>query len=120
MPREQQEIEAYLAKIRRTIAESNRMVEQTELRIAETDRMLASQGLTREQVLNFKFTPQQREIVNRELARNGMEPLAADDDDGRDGMIRAGDMQQPAPAPAADDFEGRSRKFGMMMKQFVI
>lgn len=124
MEHDQQETEAYLAKIRRTIAESNRLIEQTELRIAETDRMLASQGLTREQVLNFKFTPEQRAVVNREFAKNGLPPLEDDFASGSDGMIRAGDMQSPtdAPAdpPADDDASSRSRKFGMMMKQFVI
>ena len=41
------DIEAYLARIRKTIADSNAMVSQVELRIAETDRLLAEQGLTR-------------------------------------------------------------------------
>ena len=39
--------EAYLARIRRTIEQSNRLVEQVGLRIRETDRMLEQQGLTR-------------------------------------------------------------------------
>ncbi len=118
MAQENREVDAYLARIRKTIAESNQMVEQMELRMAETDRLLASQGLTREQVMNFKFTPAQREAVNRELAKNGMEPLPADDD--ADGMLRAGDMQYPQASAADDDVSSRSQKFGMMMKQFVI
>ena len=123
MPKEEQELEKYLAKIRRTVAESNRLVEQTELRIAETDRLLASQGLTREQVMNFKFTPQQRAAVNRELVSSGMDPLPEDDedDDGRGGLIRAGDMQGlEQPLSGGDDAFDRPQKFGMLMKQFVI
>ena len=64
----QSDTEAYLARIRKTIADSERLVEAARLRIAETDRMLEKQGLTREQVMNFRFSPEQREAVNRELA----------------------------------------------------
>ena len=67
--------EAYLARIRKTIAESERLVESARLRVAETDRMLEKQGLTREQVMNFRFSPEQREAVNRELVRQGMAPI---------------------------------------------
>ena len=41
----ERETQAYLARIRKTIAESNRLVEQAGLRIRETDRMLEQQGL---------------------------------------------------------------------------
>ena len=121
---DKQDVEAYLAKIRKSVAEANRLVEQTELRMAETDRLLASQGLTREQVRNFKFTPEQRAAVNRELVKNGMEPLDdedEEDDDDRGGLIRAGDMQTlEQPLSQGDELSERRQKFGMMMKQFVI
>ena len=57
MLNDDRDVQAYLARIRKTIAESENLVSQAELRIAETDRMLESQGLTREQVLNFHFMP---------------------------------------------------------------
>ena len=38
--RSQAEMNAYLARIRKTIADSKNLVSQAELRIAETDRML--------------------------------------------------------------------------------
>lgn len=120
---DKQEVEAYLAKIRKSVAEANRLIEKTELRMAETDRLLASQGLTREQVRNFKFTPEQRAVVNRELVKNGMAPLDDDDedDDGRGELIRAGDMQMPEQTLSpGEELSERRQKFGMMMKQFVI
>ena len=69
------ETEAYLARIRRTIEQSNRLVEQVGLRIRETDRMLEQQGLTREQVMAMRFSDAQFEAVNAELKRRGMDPL---------------------------------------------
>ena len=63
----QEELDEYLAGIRKTIAESEAMVQQAELRMAETDRLLAAQGLTREQVMNFRITAEQRRLVNDEL-----------------------------------------------------
>ena len=130
------ETEAYLARIRKTIAESNRLVEAANLRMAETDRMLESQGLTREQVMGFKFTDEQREAVNRELVRQGMEPLEVEGlevegleveglkvegrggDDSRPSDLRPADLQ---PATDAEgELANRQRKFGMMMKPFQI
>ena len=67
--------EAYLARIRRTIEESNRLVEQVGLRIQETDRMLERQGLTREQVMAMRFSDAQVEAANAELERRGFDPL---------------------------------------------
>ena len=122
------ETEAYLARIRRTIAESSRLVEQAGLRIAETDRMLESQGLTREQVMGFRFTDEQREAVNRELVRRGMEPLdedaswsegAAESREPRDGgWVDMG--QETRDVSSSDELVERQRKFGMMMKPFQI
>ena len=116
------ETEAYLARIRRTIAESNRLVEAVGLRMAETDRMLESQGLTREQVMNFRFTENQLEAVNRELVRRGMEPSVYT------GLNSGLDSDTPIVAPpearedgpAGGELAERQRKFGMMMKPFQI
>ena len=120
-----QELDEYLARIRKTIAESEALVQQTELRMAETDRLLESQGLTREQVLAFRFTKEQKLAVNEELKRRGLPPL---EDDGAETLP---DPDAPAPvgipaasdAPSADsqgDLANRQRKFGMMMKPFSI
>ena len=121
--------EAYLARIRRTIAESSRLVEQAGLRMAETDRLLESQGLTREQVMGFRFTAAQREAVNEELRRRGMEPL--EDEIGSLEDWRAGGVDRSAPFPnfptsdpassqPSNELAERQKKFGMMMKPFQI
>ena len=120
-----QELDEYLARIRRTIAESEALVQQTELRMAETDRLLESQGLTREQVLAMRFTREQKLAVNEELKRRGLPPLDDTDED------PAPDPDVPAPVgipaasnvPVADsqgDLENRQKKFGMMMKPFSL
>ena len=116
------DIESYLARIRKTVADSERLVEAARLRMAETDRMLEKQGLTREQVLAFRFTGEQRETVNRELSRHGLPPLAEDDAEGA--VPAAGTVppppDAPLPPPAGGELAERRRKFGMMMKPFQI
>lgn len=122
MLNEDRDVQAYLARIRRTIAESENLVSQAELRIAETDRMLESQGLTREQVLNFHFTQAQREAVNEELKRRGLDPLAEwESDVGREAIDEphVSNLASEDSAPDAELAE-RQRKFGMMMKPFQI
>ena len=114
--------EAYLARIRRTIAESNCPVAQAGLRMAETDRLLESQGLTREQVMGFRFTAAQREAVNEELRRRGLEPLAEwESDVGRETLEEPRVSALASEDSASDsEFAERQRKFGMMMKPFQI
>ena len=122
MLNEDRDVQAYLARIRKTIAESQNLVSQAELRIAETDRMLESQGLTREQVLNFHFTQAQREAVNEELKRRGLDPLAEwESDVGREAIDEphVSNLASEDFAPDAELAE-RQRKFGMMMKPFQI
>ena len=122
----QKEIEAYLAGIRKTISDSEALVSQAELRLAETDRLLASQGLTREQVLAMQFSKEQVEAANAELKRRGMEPLDAASVElltAPPPPVPASHLESAAPAaPAVDDgeLENRQRKFGMMMKPFQI
>ena len=123
--RNQAEIEAYLAMIRKTIADSERLVSQAELRIAETDRMLEQQGLTREQVLGMQFSDAQLAAANAELERRGLAPMAADEEgDGWDANHEAADAPLAQgvglPDSAADDPDRRREKFGMMMKPFRI
>ena len=116
MLNEDRDVQAYLARIRRTIAESENLVSQAELRIAETDRMLESQGLTREQVLNLKLSGEQRRLVDEELRRRGLPGL--EEDEARGGMP----VYDATPSWGAQDTQGdldnRRRKFGALMQQF--
>lgn len=118
------ETKAYLARIRRTISESERLVEQAALRIAETDRLLESQGLSREQVMNFRFTEAQREAANEELKRRGFDPLEAwaavgPHEDDAAVAVAPGFSSLAQESPDGDLAE-RQRKFGMMMKPFQL
>ena len=115
----QKDTEAYLARIRKTIADSERLVEATKLRMAETDRMLEKQGLTREQVLGFRFSGAQREAVDRELVRMGLDPLGEETSSAPPEEPPAAPFAPPPPA-GGDELAERRRKFGMMMKPFQI
>ena len=120
----QAEIEAHLARIRKTIAESEHLVSQAELRIAETDRMLETQGLSREQVLSMRFSEAQVEAMNAELKRRGMDPLeewGLLDENVSEAIAPAAPAPvRQAPYSGDDELEERRRKFGMMMKPFQI
>ena len=115
------ETKAYLARIRKTIEESSRLVEQVDLRIRETDRMLEQQGLTREQVMQMRFSDAQLEAVNEELKRRGLDPLEkwAMTDSGEPDVPYVSGLASDDVAPDAELAE-RQRKFGMMMKPFQI
>ena len=118
----QEDVRAYLARIRKTIEESNRLVEQVGLRIRETDRMLEQQGLTREQVMAMHFTDAQLEATNAELKRRGMDPLEKWE---RDGLTEQEEFAVGRPSEAVEvsadaELAERQRKFGMMMKPFQI
>ena len=116
-----EDVRTYLARIRKTIADSKSMVAQAELRIAETDRMLESQGLTREQVMAMRFSEAQIEAANAELKRRGLDPLEKWEglSEREDERLRA---ENPEPGDGGhtesdgDDLAYRQRKFGMMMK----
>ena len=73
--RRKREIEETLARARKTVAESRALMEQVDLRIQETDRFLAKQGLTREQLSHFRFTKDQRILANEQLKRMGLPPI---------------------------------------------
>lgn len=125
MSTEDKDVQAYLARIRKTIADSKNLVSQVELRIAETDRMLERQGLTREQVMAMQFSDAQMEAVNEELKRRGLDPLekwtmndrAVPDEEP---SIKADASYTGEPATSDAELENRQRKFGMMMKPFQI
>jgi len=125
MEEQNRDIDAYLARIRKTIADSNSLVSQAELRIAETDRLLAEQGLTREQVMSLRFTGEQKLAVNEELKRRGLPPLEDDVDEMAPAEMFDGSVGRPAmpnfeAGDAQGDLENRQRKFGMMMKPFQL
>ena len=125
MSTEDRDVQAYLARIRKTIADGKNLVSQVELRIAETDRMLERQGLTREQVMAMQFSDAQMEAVNEELKRRGLDPLekwtmndrAVPDEEP---SIKADASYTGEPATSDAELENRQRKFGMMMKPFQI
>jgi len=114
------EIKDYLARIRKTVAESRAVVEQARLRIQETDRLLEKQGLTREQVRNFKLTRDQIQLANEELARRGLPPVECDDAsfdfDAATRELRA--AEEPSEPPVEDELAERRRKFGNFMQEY--
>jgi len=118
-----EEIEAYLARIRRTVADSNELLETARLRMQETDRLLASQGLTREQVMGFRITREQRLLVNEELCRRGLPPLEEEETSYDFGaateQLRAA-ASAPEPPPEDGELAERQRKFGAFMREFRI
>lgn len=109
--------EEYLAKIRKTIAESKQMIETVKLRFAETDRMLEASGTSREEVMKMHFSEAQREAVNEELERRGMAPLVDAEDEPR---VRARSLPVADAADVETDGDYRRRKFATMMKTFRI
>ena len=121
----QQELEDYLAKIHRTVSESEALIQGVEMRIRETDNLLAEQGLTREQVHAIRFTPEQIKAVNEELKRQGLPPL--------EDVPEPGDVPPVVPnvpltgrslgngedsGDVKEDMENRKRKFNVMMKNY--
>jgi hypothetical protein len=108
--------EEYLAKVRKTIAESKQMLEMVKLRFAETDRMLEASGTSREEVMQMRFSEEQRAAVNAELERRGMAPLA----EVEESRVAPRVMPMAEAADAETDGETRRRKFATMMKTFRI
>lgn len=118
----QDETKEYLAKIRKTIADSQAAIDAANLRIQETDRLLESQGLTREQVLKFQVTREQKLLVNEELRRRGLPPLE-DDDEAFDFNAATASLREQAEMPRpepADEIADRQRRFGNLMHDIRI
>jgi glutamate racemase len=122
MSEDEKDLQAYLARIRKTIADSNSLISQAELRIQETDRMLEKQGLSREQLMQMRFSKSQVEAANQELRRRGLEPLDADDGDAWNAPYDDREESRVSHLETATDDElaQRQKKFGMMMKPFLI
>ena len=111
-----EEIEELLARTRKNIAESRALVSEAELRIVETDRFLAQQGLTREQVMKLRFSPEQRLAVNEELQRRGLSPI--EDDDAAYDFNAATDELRTASEDTGNEensLDERRRKLGSLM-----
>jgi len=112
------EIAAILARSRRLIAESRAFSSQVELRRAETDKMLASHGLTREQVERMQFTREQKLAVNEELKLRGL-PAIAEDDRDFDFDAATAELRGEAlgdDVGSLDVVEDRRRKLGSLMQ----
>ncbi len=125
MNRTPAEVEEYLAKIRKTVADSQAVIDAAQLRIQETDRLLASQGLTREQVLNFNVTREQKLAVNEELRRRGLPPLEEDDTafdfNAATAELRSASESAGATSATPDDeLAERQRRFGNLLHEFRI
>lgn len=117
------ETEAYLARIKKTVSASKALIQQAELRIAETDRLLEEQGLTREQVMAMRFTPEQMQRVNEELKRRGLPPIDMDELPVEDARL-TGEGRAAEPNMEAEDvkpdLENRKRKFNVMMSNLKL
>ena len=115
-----EELDQYLAKIRKTVSESEAMIEQVERRVAQTDELLSQHGLTREQLRQIKPTEEQLVEVNEELRRRGFEPLEITDFG--DAFPELGMPAEPnfdrEFGAGPDDLENRKRKFNTMMQGY--
>lgn len=102
---EKEDVEACLLKVRKSISESEALVEQAERRIAETDELLSRVGVTRDELRRMRPTPEQMQLVNEELARLGIEPLETVEEEVPHEEVAAGE----------EGLEHRKRQFGEMM-----
>lgn len=115
-----EDIEATLARARKTVKQARALVAEADLRIQETDRFLAQQGLTREQVMAMRFTPEQRALANEELKRHGLEPLPDEPGTVEDYQAASPMRPQTSSADETETVDNRQRKFGTFMQQFRI
>lgn len=125
----QKETEKTLARIRKTIRDSKHLMEEAQLRMAETDRLLEEQGLTREKVKAMQFSPEQIAKVNAELERRGLPkieqdtvPQAAQDPVPLSEAIppRTRSAEVPESCDVDADAVNRSRKMNVMMQRFKL
>lgn len=119
---QQKSVAETLARARRTVAQSRELLNQAELRFQETDRFLAKQGLTREDVKRFRFTKEQRIRANEELRRLGLPPIEDDDSsfDSSTAELRAASVPPPPGFAETDVVENRRMKFGAFMQSYRI
>ena len=118
---DRREVEEYLARIRKTIADGENAVMEANLRIQETDRLLAKQGLTREQVLSWHPTKEQRLVVNEELRRRGLPPLEEDDAFDMPHVSEVEGLSSSSSSGSnsgSSEVDHRQAKFDMFMREF--
>lgn len=116
-----EELDRYLAKIRKTVSESEAVVEQVERRVAQTDELLSQYGVTREQLRQIRPTEEQLVEVNEELRRRGLEPIEMTEP--KDMFPELGQAAEPNFRSAEfvsgeDELENRKRKFNTMMQNW--
>lgn len=109
------ELEAYLRRIRKSIADGEELVRQADRRLAETDRLLASQGYTREQVLAMKFTDEQLAAANAEFERRGFPKITFDEPSS--GTPES--LSPAAPAATAAETESDDGYRGRMLRRMT-
>ena len=116
-----EEIEQFLAKVRKTVSESQAMVEQVGRRVAQTDELLAQEGLTREQLMKIRPTEEQMAVVNEELVRRGFEPfepLPEEDTYPELGRAAEPNFRSAEFVTGEEELENRKRKFNTMMQAY--
>lgn len=114
-----EELDQYLAKIRKTVSESEAVVEQAERRIAQTDELLSQYGITREQLRQMRPTEEQVAEVNEELRRRGLEPVELVDPNDlfpEFGRAAEPNFRSAEFVSGEDELENRKRKFNTMMQ----
>lgn len=114
MSMNREEIEATLARARKTVKQAKALLAEADLRIQETDRFLAQQGLTREQVRAMQFTPEQKARVNEELVRQGLPPLEDES------SLAPDAAPEVEPEDTAATVAARQQRFGTFMQRFRI
>lgn len=115
------EVESYLSRIRETVRKSELLMEQAELRCRETDRLLASQGLTREDaehLLDGVELPEGlRERIEGELAALDSEA----EEERRLALARLKEEErerESGEAAASRPPSGGARRFGPLMQPY--
>lgn len=110
------DIQAYLAKIRETVKQSEALIETAELRMAETDRFLAERGVTRDDVKKlldkYSLTPEQRKEIDAQLEQWEAE-IKADVEN-----IRKEYAENPDSFNSDGNFERRTQKLQALKQQF--
>lgn len=116
-----EELDQYLAKIRKTVSESEAMIEQVERRVAQTDELIAQSGFTREQLRKIRPTEEQMAEVNEELKRRGFDPvelIEPEDLYPELGHAAEPNFNSPEFISADEELENRKRKFNTMMQSY--
>ena len=117
----QKEVREYLARIKKTVEASQALMESVDLRLKETDRLLESQGLTRDEIRKMRFSKEQRVLANQELTRMGLPPLEEEDTAIDFDLATANYRDSLGDSADAEDesvLAARQRKFGTFMQQF--